>query len=434
MTALTQTFPILPAMRRRVVIASVFGNALEWFDFFVYGILAATIARVFFPAEVGETRLLAALALFGIGFVMRPLGGIFFGVYADRYGRRAALSLVILLMGVGTALLAAAPGYAAIGIGGPMVVLAARMIQGFSVGGEFGTATTMLIEYAPPGRRGLYGSFQMVSQALAFVLGGLAAFLITTSLPTDAVESWGWRLPFIFGALVGPIGVYLRRRIDESPEFAELQPATSQRSTPLRTVFTSHKREMIAAFSIIVAGTSTLYVLSIYLPLFAAESLGIPTRQAQIGLVCANLLIAILVPIAGLLSDKVGRRAVILPALVIFSGLLLFMMRRLIDDPTPAHLFQTQMLAVFIAFIFGPAPALVAEIFPVEVRSTGLSIAYNLAVALFGGFAPFLNVWLVQATGNSMAPVYYVLVCAAVGIAGLFMVHLPDRTATRHDQ
>jgi MHS family proline/betaine transporter-like MFS transporter len=182
---------------------------------------------------------------------------------------------------------------------------------------------------------------------------------------------------------------------------------------------------LIATFSIIVAGTSTLYVLSIYLPLFATESLGLPARQAQIGLVCANLLIAVLVPAAGLLSDRVGRRAVILPALVIFCGLLLLMMHRLIDDPTPAHLFQTQMLAVFIAFIFGPAPALVAEIFPVAVRSTGVSIAYNLAVAVFGGFAPFLNVWLVERSGNKMAPVYYVLACAMIGIVGLFLVREP---------
>lgn len=425
MSALTASPSILPAMRRRVVIASVIGNALEWFDFIVYGILAATIARVFFPEAAGESRLLAALALFGIGFVVRPLGGIFFGVYADRHGRRAALSIVILLMGVGTALLAAVPSYAAIGIGGPLLVLTARIIQGFSVGGEFGSATTMLIEYAPRHRRGLYGSFQMVSQALSFVLGGLAAFVITTSLPADAVESWGWRLPFIFGALVGPIGMYLRRSVDESPEFAELQAGSKHAAAPLRIVFSSHKRELIAAFSIIVAGTSTLYVLSIYLPLFATESLGLPARQAQIGLVCASLVIAVLVPVAGLLSDRVGRRTVIMAALLIFCGLLVVMMDRLIADPTPAHLFQTQMLAVFIAFVFGPAPALVAEIFPVAVRSTGVSIAYNLAVALFGGFAPFLNVWLVQASGNSMAPVYYVLVCSVVGIVGLLLVRQP---------
>jgi MHS family proline/betaine transporter-like MFS transporter len=425
MTALTASFAVRPNMRRRVVIASVIGNALEWYDFIVYGILAATIARVFFPEGAGDTQLLATLAVFGIGFVVRPLGGIVFGIYADRYGRRAALSLVILLMASGTALLAVAPSYAAIGIGAPLLVLTARIIQGFSVGGEFGSATTMLIEYAPRDRRGLYGSFQMTSQALSFVLGGLSAFLVTTSLPADAVESWGWRLPFIAGALVGPIGVYLRRRVDESPEFLELQLKDKSASAPLRTVLTSHKRQLIAAFAVIVAGTSTLYVLSIYLPLFATESLGLPARSAQLGLVSANLVIALLVPFAGLLSDKVGRAAVIVPALVIFCALLVFMMHRLIGDPSPANLFQTQMLAVFIAFIFGPAPALVAEIFPVAVRSTGVSIAYNLAVAIFGGFAPFLNVWLVERTGNRMAPVYYVLVCAIIGIAGIFLIRQP---------
>jgi MHS family proline/betaine transporter-like MFS transporter len=425
MTALAATFAVRPNMRRRVVIASVIGNALEWYDFIVYGILAATIARVFFPEGAGDTQLLATLAVFGIGFVVRPLGGIVFGIYADRYGRRAALSLVILLMASGTALLAVAPSYAAIGIGAPLLVLTARIIQGFSVGGEFGSATTMLIEYAPRDRRGLYGSFQMTSQALSFVLGGLSAFLVTTSLPADAVESWGWRLPFIAGALVGPIGVYLRRRVDESPEFLELQLKDKSASAPLRTVLTSHKRQLIAAFAVIVAGTSTLYVLSIYLPLFATESLGLPARSAQLGLVSANLVIALLVPFAGLLSDKVGRAAVIVPALVIFCALLVFMMHRLIGDPSPANLFQTQMLAVFIAFIFGPAPALVAEIFPVAVRSTGVSIAYNLAVAIFGGFAPFLNVWLVERTGNRMAPVYYVLVCAIIGIAGIFLIRQP---------
>ena len=425
MTALTASIAVRPNMRRRVVIASIIGNALEWYDFIVYGILAATIARVFFPESAGDTQLLATLAVFGIGFVVRPLGGIFFGIYADRYGRRAALSLVILLMASGTALLTLAPSYAAIGLGAPLLVLTARIIQGFSVGGEFGSATTMLIEYAPRDRRGLYGSFQMASQALSFVLGGLSAFLVTTSLPPDAVESWGWRLPFIAGALVGPIGVYLRRRVDESPEFLAHQAKAKPASAPLRTVLTANKRELLAAFAVIVAGTSTLYVLSIYLPLFATESLGLPARSAQLGLVCANLVIALLVPLAGLLSDKVGRAAVIVPALVIFCALLVFMMHRLIGNPTPANLFQTQMLAVFIAFIFGPAPALVAEIFPVAVRSTGVSIAYNLAVAIFGGFAPFLNVWLVERTGNRMAPVYYVLVCAIIGIAGIFLIRQP---------
>ncbi|GAC1338994.1 MAG: citrate-proton symporter [Beijerinckiaceae bacterium] len=410
-----------------MVIASVIGNALEWYDFIVYGIFAATIARLFFPASATATPLLAALALFGIGFVARPFGGIFFGIYADRYGRRAALSLVILLMGVGTMLLAAAPTYAAIGFGAPLVILAARLIQGFSVGGEFGSATTMIIEFAPPGRRGLYGSFQMASQALAFVFGGLSAFVLTTSLQPDALDAWGWRVPFLLGALIGPLGIYLRRRIDESPEFMRLQTEAKRVPAPFMAVLQSHKHEVTAAFCVIVLGTSALYVLAIYLPLFATQSLGVPARNAQMGVICANLTIAVLTPFAGHLSDRFGRRTIILPAVLIFCGLLPLMMHRLIADPSAFNFFSTQMLAIVVAFMFGPAAALVTEIFPVHVRSTGVSIAYNLAVALFGGFAPFLNVWLVARTGNSMAPVYYVLVCGAIGLGGLLSIREPAR-------
>jgi MFS family permease len=208
---------------RRAVLASVIGNGLEWFDFLIYGYFAKIIAHVFFP--VGNTALSTTLTLgtFAVGFIVRPLGGIAIGAYADRVGRRRTLSMLILLMAASTLLMGLTPGYSSIGIAAPLLVLLARVLQGLSVGGEFATAAAMLTEYAPRGKKMFYGSFQMTSQAVALVLSSACGYLLTTNLDHASLESWGWRVPFLLGALVGPVGFYIRHKVAESPEFVELR-------------------------------------------------------------------------------------------------------------------------------------------------------------------------------------------------------------------
>ena len=417
-------------MRRRVVISSTIGNALEWFDFTVFGLFAGILGKLFFPADNPNSSLLLTFASFGIAFAARPLGGLVFGLYADKHGRKKALVVMISLMAVGTGLLGFLPTYGSIGIAAPLLLLLARLIQGFSAGGEFGSASAMLIEFAPPGRRGFYGSFQMVSQSLAFAIGAAMAISLNLGLSPDAFASWGWRVPFILGILIGPTGWYLRQRCDESPEFqAYLAEKTAlvqpKKKTTLGQLFSEHPRELIASFCLIAAGTAINYVNAIFLPAYAVAELKLPLLNAQLGLLFVSLANAAISVVTGALSDRIGRRAVIVPALIAYSVLFYLMLQRLAADPTTTNLWQLQIVAVFLGALAGPMPAFMTEIFPVGVRSTGASLMYNFAVMLFGGLAPFINTWLVQTTGNKAAPVYYILFAAAVGLAGLSVYRRP---------
>jgi MFS transporter, MHS family, proline/betaine transporter len=411
-------------MRRRVVISSTIGNALEWFDFTVFGLFAGIIGKLFFPADNPSSSLLLTFATFGIAFAARPLGGLVFGLYADQHGRKKALVVMITLMAFGTGLLGFLPTYGAIGIAAPLLLLIARLIQGFSAGGEFGSASAMLIEFAPPGRRGYYGSFQMVSQSLAFGIGAAIAIGLNVGLTPDAFASWGWRVPFILGILIGPIGYYLRQKCDESPEFqaylAEMKArAQATKRTTLGQLFADHPRELIASFCLIAAGTAINYVNAVFLPSYAASELKLPLINAQIGLLCVSLANAAFAVLFGALSDRVGRRMVIVPTLIVYSVLFYVLLQRLVGAPTTANLVLLQGIGILLGSLAGPMPAFMTEIFPVGVRSTGASLMYNFAVMLFGGLAPFINTGLVQLTGNKAAPVYYIFFATAVGLIGL---------------
>jgi len=424
----------LAKMRRRVVISSTIGNALEWFDFTVFGLFAGIIGKLFFPADNPSSSLLLTFATFGIAFAARPLGGLVFGLYADKHGRKKALVVMITLMAFGTGLLGVLPTYGAIGVAAPLLLLLARLIQGFSAGGEFGSASAMLIEFAPSGQRGYYGSFQMVSQSLAFSIGAAMAIVLNQGLSPEAFASWGWRVPFILGILIGPIGYYLRQKVDESPEFqaylAEMAArAQPKQQTTLGELFANHPRELIAAFCLIAAGTAINYVNGVFLPTYVATELKLPLVNAQIGLLALFLAVGIAVVLFGALSDRVGRRVVMVPALIVYSVLFYVMLQRLVAEPTTTNLMELQAIGVMLAALAGPMPAFMTEIFPVGVRSTGASLMYNFAVMLFGGLAPFINTWLVQATGNKAAPVYYIFFAAAVGVIGLSVYRARDTGA-----
>ena len=414
-----------PAMRRRAVIASTLGNALEWFDFTVFGLFAGVIGKLFFPAQDPANSLLYTFATFGIAFAARPIGGIVFGIYADKWGRKSALVIMILAMAVGTGIIGILPTYASISIFAPIMILVARLIQGFSAGGEFGSASAMLIEFAPPNRRGFYGSWQAVSQALATVLGALFASVLSKWLSPDAFATWGWRVPFLLGVLIGPIGVYLRQRVDESPEFKSFRASrnadTVRRDTPLRDVLRYYPRELVVGFCLVATGTSINYVGSTFLPAFASTDLRLELADAQIGLLAVGIGNVLLAPLTGALSDRVGRRAVILPGIILYGVLSFIMFKRLVAEPTAVHLWQLQACGVLLAVLFGPTPAFLTEIFPIGMRSTGASLVYNFAVMFFGGLAPFTNQWLIKVTGDKSAPVYYISFACLVGITGLLL-------------
>jgi MFS transporter, MHS family, proline/betaine transporter len=412
------------------IAAAVIGNALEWYDFIVFGFFTVVIARLFFPSDSQYASLLLTTATFGVGFFMRPVGGILLGIYADRRGRKAALLMVITLMTVAIAMIAFAPTYAAIGVGAPLIMVVARLLQGFSAGGEFASATAFLTESAPATRRGLYGSWQMVGQGLAVLLGAILGTLLTRSMTPEALDSWGWRIPFLFGLIIGPVGLYIRRNLDETSAFLQSnRSSASQQGSG--SVLISHVKEMLACLGMVVSGTISFYVILIYIPTFARTQLHLPLDQAflaqSIGLVCE----VVLIPICGALSDFVGRKPIMITALVLDLLVTYPLFSWVSASPSFGALLTMQIILCSLFGVFnGPISTALAEQFPTRVRSTALAIAYNIAVMLFGGFAQFFVTWLIQATGTPIAPAYYLIFGAAVGLLAAFFLKERARDAS----
>jgi MFS transporter, MHS family, proline/betaine transporter len=411
------------ASRTKQIIAAVIGNALEWYDFVVFGFLIAIISRLFFPAESEYASLLLTTATFGVGFFMRPVGAIVLGVFADKKGRKAAMQLIIGLMTLSMAMIAFAPPYAAIGIAAPIIIVCARLLQGFATGGEFASATSFLVEMAPPNRRGLYGSLQMVGQSLAALGGAVSGALVTRGLSPEQIDSWGWRLPFIFGLLIGPVGLWMRRNLSETDEFLNARASTG-RKLSVGALLAGNLRGVFVTFGLVISGTITYYVVLVYMPTFAKTQLNIPLSDAFIAQVIGLICLTATIPIFGWLSDYVGRKPIIVSALLCYLLFLYPLFSWVHVNPTLTNLSIMQaVLCSLIGVLFGPISTALAEQFSPGVRSTGLAISYNFAVMLFGGFAQFIVTWLIRVTGSPIAPVYYVMAGAVVGlIASLFLI------------
>lgn len=411
------------AQTTRAVIASVLGNGLEWFDFVVYGFFASQIAAAVFPSGDPVISLLATWGAFGVGFLVRPLSGVLFGFYADRAGRVKALTLMIGLMATGTLLVGLTPPASAIGLGAPLLMIAARVLQGLSVGGEYGGATALLVEYAPANRRSLFGSFQMMSQAVSTTLASLAAFSLSALLTREQLGDWGWRIPFILGALIGPIGIWMRLRVPESPEFVAAReqhvaaPPVSREVAPVLT-----------AIGITVPITLSVYVWTLYMPGAAARQLGLDPTVAPLSTLAAGLALFVLTPIFGALGDRWPRWRVYPAALVVFALATAALFVWVLAEPSWTRLIVAQLaVAPVIGCLWGLSPAMMAALFPVRARSTGMAIGYNAAVILFGGLAPFILSWLADQTRDPSTPAWYVLAASGVGLTLL----LAGRAATR---
>lgn len=410
------------APRTRQIVAAVIGNALEWYDFVVFGFLTVIISRLFFPAENELASLLLTMATFGVGFFMRPVGGIVLGIFADRMGRKAALQLIIALMTASIAMIAFAPTYAAIGVAAPLLIVLARFLQGFATGGEFASATSFLVEASPEGKRGYYGSLQMVGQSLAALTGALAGALVTRGLSPEQVDSWGWRLPFLFGLIIGPVGLYIRRYLDETEAFLEArrQPRAASHAASLF----AHGRGLAVTFGLVICGTISYYVVLVYIPTFAKTQLGMPLADAFLAQVVGLVFLTGVIPVFGALSDRIGRRPILIAGTLAYFVLLYPLFAWVHSAPSLERLTVMQViLCSLVGVYFGPISTALAEQFPTHVRSTGLALAYNFAVMMFGGFAQFIVTWLIRETGSPLAPAYYVMFGAVIGfIASLFLV------------
>jgi MHS family proline/betaine transporter-like MFS transporter len=404
------------------VAAASLGNVLEWFDFAVYGFFAAVIGKQFFPTGDESTELLASFAAFGVGFLARPLGGIIIGRIGDVKGRRTSLLLTIFLMATGTVLIGVTPTYATIGVAGPIIIVAARLLQGFSAGGEWGGSTAFMVEWSQPGRRGFYGSLQQVGVVAGVLLGSVAGATINTVLSPEQVAAWGWRVPFLLGGIIGPVGLYMRRSIGETPAYR----ATAPTAVPVNM----HSIGLTArAAGFTILWTVAFYIYLNYMPTFTRTYAGLTGAQS---LWSNSLGIAVLlgaIPLMGRLSDRVGRRPLLLACCAAFIVLPYPAARFLLSAPSFAAIAACQVLfGLVISLYSGAGPSAIAEIFPTHSRSTLMSAGNALATAIFGGFASYIASWLIARTGNPIAWVYYVMAAAAV--SGLVIFNLKE---TAHD-
>jgi MFS family permease len=414
----------------RPILATSIGNMLEWYDFTVYALFAGDIAANFFPAANPGTQLVETFLFFGLGFVARPLGAVLIGNFGDRAGRKAALTLTILLMAAGTGVIALSPTYASIGLGAPVLLLLGRVLQGFSAGGEVGGATAYLLESAPVAQRGRAASWLEASMGMANILGALAAFLVTATLSAGQVAAWGWRLPFIFGLAIAPVGFWLRSTLDETPAFQAETAARARAHShkiPLIEIFRDHGRTLAVGFCVAVLWAVAVYVLMIFLPTYVQrpETFNFSPREAFGASLIGNVPFVLGCVGFGILSDRIGRRVSLFwsAAALLVAILPLFLWLK--ADPTFGTLIVVQcIVCILVASFVGVAPAALSEIFPTGVRSTGTSLVYNGAFTVFGGFAPTILTWLAQRHGSSIySPFWYVMLAAGVALAAIPFLH-----------
>jgi MFS transporter, MHS family, proline/betaine transporter len=408
---------------RKAVIAAVIGNVLEWYDFAVYAFVATIIARKFFPQTDEVTALLSTFLAYGLGFVARPLGGIIIGRLGDTRGRRAALMLTIFMMAAGTVLIGVLPTYASIGLLAPLLLVVARLLQGFSAGGEWGGSTAYIVEWAPAGQRGWFGSFQQTSVVAGLLLGSGVAALLNTILTPEQMDGWGWRVPFLLGGALGPVGLYMRRTIKETPAYARVAQkaaAAAESGFPLAA----------RAFGFTIVWTVCFYVLLNYMPTYTQKYIKLSPSAALWANTIGLLVLLLCIPLMGRLSDRLGRKPLLLACSLAFVLLPYPIFIFLLSGIGYGELVAVQVLfAVLISMFSGPGPAAIAEIFPTGSRSTWMTSGYALAVAIFGGFAPFISVWLIDHFQSPIAHVWYLVLSAVVSL--LVILSLPE---TAHEE
>ncbi|HET6239231.1 MAG TPA: MFS transporter [Acetobacteraceae bacterium] len=416
---------------RRAVVACAIGQVFEIFDFVIYGFFAVAIGRAFFPSADPIASLLASFATFAVGFLMRPVGAMVIGWYGDRFGRRKALVITIGLMAFATGCTGLIPSYGLIGVWGAFLLVICRMLQGFSTGGEWGGAAAFLVEHAPSGRRGLIGSLQQAATALGAMGATFSAAILTSTLSAESFFAWGWRIPFLIGFVLGPVGYYLRTRVAETPAFRRAEATRSLTRMPLAEAFTTHGWVFLAAFGLSIIGCVINYVFLVFLPSFASQTLKIDLSHALWSTSLAGVLYLVLTPIVGHYSDRTGRKPMLFACTVLAFVMAYPLFRFLQTYPNFWGLLVVQATAQMVLTLYtGVISTILSEMFPTNVRYTALSVSYGFAVAIFGGFAPYIATSLVHWTGDPLAPSYYVMGAALVsGIAVLFVKERVHETA-----
>jgi len=413
---------------RRAIAASALGNATEWFDYGIYAYGVSYIADALFPGDVSEA-VFFALATFAISFVVRPLGGIFWGSMGDRLGRKSVLALTILLMSGTTLCVGLIPPYDSIGLWAPLLLILLRMLQGFSTGGEYGGAATFMAEYAPDDRRGFYGSFLEVGTMAGFSLGAFLMLLFSLLLSEESMHAWGWRIPFLIAAPMGLVGMYLRARMEDTPVFrAHAVEAKTKSSVGLIDMMRHHWRPMLVVGGLVIALNVVNYTLLSYMPTYLQARIGFSPDEALVVPLLGMLFMMLVLPFAGQLSDRIGRRPMWRFSLI---GLLLTVV--------PLYMLMGTGFAgacagfILLGLLYVPQLATISAtfpaLFPTSVRFAGFASAYNISTSIFGGTAPAVASGLISATGNELMPAYYMMATCLVGLIALrFMPETAGRS------
>ncbi|MGI4812676.1 MAG: MFS transporter [Janthinobacterium lividum] len=421
-TAASEHASPLKESKAKTVVRVTSGNFLEMYDFMVYGYYASAIAHTYFPSGSEFASLMLSLSVFGAGFLMRPLGAIVLGAYIDHHGRRKGLILTLLLMAIGTLIVAVIPGYATIGLFAPLLVLLGRLLQGFSAGVELGGVSVYLSEMATPGHKGFYCAWQSGSQQVAVIFAAALGVLLNSILPAESMSAWGWRVPFIIGCLIVPFLFLIRRSLTETDEFLarKVRPTVSQ-------IFASMGKNwglVLAGMMLVTMTTVSFYLITAYTPTFGRHVLHLSDVDVLVVTVCIGISNLIWLPLMGALSDRIGRR----PLLIVFTILTV-----LTAYPTVLWLTQApsfgRLLGVelWLSFLYGSyngaMVVALTELMPVDVRTAGFSLAYSLATALFGGFTPAISTYLIHLTGNNAAPGIWLSFAAVCGLIATFVLY-----------
>ncbi|WP_178098653.1 MFS transporter [Pseudomonas sp. H3(2019)] len=411
--------------RRRAFIGATSGHLIEWYDYGVYGFLAVYIGKAFFVSDDPTTSLLASFAAFALSFFIRPLGGLFFGPLADKIGRRKTLITVLVMMAGSTVLLGLLPTYATLGIAAPILLVLIRCVQGFSAGGEIGTITSFISEYAGPGRRGFATCWLMVTAVLGLLLGGAVANGMTWVMGADLMQAWGWRIPFLIAAPLGLISMYIRLKLEDSPEFLALQRAGETSKAPLREVW-QWKRAIALVFFIITLHSSIFYLVLTFASTYMSSILKFDSGTTLLYVFVASLSAAVVMPFGGAFTDKYGRKPFLL-VIGTLATLAMYWLFKSAPTATPASfIYPLMAVAILFGLYASSTYALMSELLPTRIRSTGIAVAYNIPVAVFGGSAPLISTWLIKVTGDITSPWYFYIGTGVVSLIALVLLRKED--------
>ncbi len=412
--------------RKSAIAAGIIGNIMEWYDFALYGYMASIISKLFFPNDNEIASLLATYGVFAAGFIMRPLGSIFFGWLGDTTSRTKAMFISVAMMAIPTLTLGLLPSYKSIGILAPILLIIIRLLQGFSVGGEFSSSVTYLVETAPKNTRGLSGSYANVGSIAGMLLGSGLAALTTNIFDEASLMSWGWRLPFLFGGVLGIIGIWLRKNLSKSAHFQK-HDKERDKTSPIKEAFTDNIKETIQAILVASSYGSLFYISLVFLPNWSHQYLNIPLGKAMIYNTIAMVITLFVVPFMGWISDKYIRRTHFIALSISFFGIVGYPLLSYVSGQGIAALILVQIVfSLLISVLCGVAPSTFVELFPAKDRLSGYSVAYNVGLGIVGGSTPMISTWLISKTDNELSLGFFVIVMAIIGVIGL--VWMKDRS------